>query len=112
MVNGLKILQNGEATIQLKKAGIHITSERIAVASFLIETGAPTTVKEIQQVLVKLFPGVNAQKIFSHLRIFIEAGIIHKMMYKNLPDQYELIPVSEYSLGLLSKNKQNDHTQN
>jgi Fe2+ or Zn2+ uptake regulation protein len=88
----MKTLQDEEQVrTWLKQAGVHATLERIAVASFLFQAVAPTTVTEIRKSLIRLFPAISAQKIYFHLKILAEAGLVQQQTSNNSPDQYQLI---------------------
>lgn len=86
MVNHQRFQQGFEV---LKKNGVRITPQRLAILEYMATSNSHPTVDEICKDLKKFLPSLTTATIYSNLKCFKKYNLINELSFGELASRYE-----------------------
>ena len=71
-----------ELGAQLKKLGIRLTPQRLAIAEVVVNSGDHPSVKEISSRVKEFFPYVTLATVYSTLTVLEQVGIVRELPFQ------------------------------
>ncbi|WP_225048162.1 Fur family transcriptional regulator [Lacticaseibacillus kribbianus] len=81
---------------RLKKAGIRITPQRVAIIRFMIQSVAHPTAEMIYAALAPAFPHMSVATIYNNLKLLIDQGLVEEMNVGDVATHYDFALAPHY----------------
>ena len=78
-----------EVVGQLRKKGVRITPQRVAMLEFLASVHTHPTAEEIFKALTKEDPQVSVATVYNNLNLFIKEGVVKELTYGDSASRYD-----------------------